>query len=68
MGTRITADGAERVYDAAALWVERALRTDDSLFTPGKAIWSSHWLGELRGRFLDDPDESNASSRGKLNR
>ena len=35
MGSRLTASGTERVYAAARLWVDRALRTDDSLFTPG---------------------------------
>ena len=54
MGTRIS--GAENVYAAAEKWVQRALRTDDSLFTPGEAIWSSHWLGELRERFLNGLD------------
>ena len=55
MGTRIT--GAEKVYAAAEQWVQRALRMDDSLFTPGAPIWSSRWLGELRERFLDRPDK-----------
>ena len=32
-----------------SMWVERALRTDDSLFTPGVPIWSSRWLRELAG-------------------
>lgn len=44
------------VYKAAELWVERALKSDDSLFTPGVPIWSSEWLGELRERFLNQPD------------
>ena len=61
MGTRITCGGAEKVYAAAEKWVERALRADDSLFTPGKAIWSSGWLGELHERFLNHPDESSDS-------
>ena len=56
MGTRKTGEGVERVYAAAEKWVERALRTDGSLFTPGKAIWSSRWLGELRERFLGNPE------------
>ena len=34
MGTRITREGAERVYDAAQAWVDAALRRDGSLFTP----------------------------------
>ena len=60
MGTRIT--GAETVYVAAEAWVERALRSDDSLFTPGERIWTSVWLGELRQRFLDRPDQSKGRS------
>ena len=41
------------VYEAADLWIKRALKCDDSLFTPGKPIWSERWLGEARTRFLD---------------
>ncbi len=66
MGTRITGNGAERVYEAAGLWVDRALRADDALFTPGRPIWSSPLLGQLRDRFLDRPDESKASFLEKL--
>ena len=55
MGSRKTHEGAEAVYAAAQKWVDCALRKDDSLFTPGKPIWSSRWLGELRERFLDNP-------------
>ena len=68
MGTRITTTGAERIYTAASLWVERALKSDDSLFTPGEAIWSSKWLGELRERFLNAPDKSGDSSIEKFRR
>ena len=56
MGIRRTGGGVENVYNAAELWVERALRSDDSLFTPGRPIWSCRWLGELRERFLDNPE------------
>ena len=56
MGSRETGEGVENVYAAAQKWVDRALRADDSLFTPGKPIWSSKWLRELRERFLDKPD------------
>ena len=66
MGTRITRNGAERVYRAAELWVTRALRADDSLFTPGKPVWSSLNLVQLRDRFLDRPDESKAGFLEKL--
>ena len=48
---------AAKVYEAADLWIASALRSDDSLFTPGTPIWSPEWLGEARTRFLDKPDE-----------
>ena len=66
MGSRKTGGGVENVYKAAELWVERALRTDDSLFTPGKAIWSRELLGELRERFLDRPDVGAGNFYDKL--
>ena len=68
MGTRIMIGGTEKVYSAAEMWVEAALRTDGSLFTPGEQIWTSRWLGELHRRFLDNPDESKASFLDKLQR
>ncbi len=51
MGSRKSGHPSEDVYTAAKAWVDSALRTDDSLFTPGEPIWSSRWLGELRDRF-----------------
>ena len=56
------------MYAVAETWVDVALRTDGSLFTPGKAIWSSRRLGELHERFLNHPDESNDSFLEKLRR
>ena len=68
MRTRLLREGAEKVYNAAQEWIEQALRRDGSLFTPGKNIWSSHWLGQLHQRFLNNPDESRASFDEKLRR
>ena len=51
MGSRRTGNGVEKVYTAAEAWIDRALRTDDALFTPGKPIWTSENLGELRECF-----------------
>ena len=71
MGSRRTAVSGvstEKVYTAAATWVDRALRSDDSLFTPGVPIWSRGWLGELQERFLDKPDDSKDSFEQKLSR
>ena len=45
------------MYAVAQSWVDSALRSDDSLFTPGKQIWSRQRLGELRERFLDKFDD-----------
>jgi len=57
MGSRSTGGGVENVYTAAEIWVDRALRTDDSLFTEGQPIWTSQRLAELRERFLDRHSE-----------
>ena len=66
MGTRITREGSENIYEAAQAWVNAALRSDSSLFTPGKDIWSGRWLRELRERFLETPDLSKRKFLGKL--
>ena len=52
---------AESTYDAAKQWVDRALRTDDSLFTPGMSIWTRRWLNGLHERFLKQPAVSRIS-------
>ena len=56
MGARMKGEGVEKVYDAAQLWVDCALRTDGSLFTPEEGIWTLKGLGELRERILDKPN------------
>ena len=66
MGARL--GDADAVYAAAGAWVARALRSDDSLFTPGRRIWTSEWLGELHRRFLNRPDVSGDTFFEKLER
>ena len=66
MGSRKTHEGAERVYDAAEKWFDCALRNDDSLFTPGKPIWSRGRLEELRDQFLARPDVGEGNFDQKL--
>ena len=68
MSSRIPGPDAEKVYAAAQQWVNRALRADGSLFTPGKVIWTRELLRELRRRFLDQPDSSKDPFRVKLQR
>lgn len=60
--------GRQNVYAAADAWVHRALRSDDSLFTRGRPIWTSEWLDELHRRFLDSPDVSGDPFLDKLER
>lgn len=45
-------------YAAAERFVEAALRHDDSLFTPGVALWTAANLDDLHARFVERPDES----------
>ena len=48
-------------------WKRRCgLTARSSTFAPGESIWSSTYLGELHQRFLDHPDESNATFLEKL--
>ena len=66
MGSRRTGNSAEQIYAASEAWAARGLRADDSLFTPGRAIWAPRWLGELRVRFLDNPDAPGSDFYAKL--
>ena len=66
MGSRKKHEGADKVYEAAQKWVDCALRADGSLFTPDEAIWTSQGLGDLRKRFLDQPDVGEGSFYDKL--
>ena len=59
-------DGVESAYAAAQAWVDLGLRKDDSLFTPGKSIWTRELLGKLHRRFLDRPDDSRRPFLDKL--
>ena len=66
MTARNTGDGAEQVYAAAQNWVNGALRSDDSLFTPGKPIWTRELLGVLHYQVLNRPEVGEGDFWGKL--
>ena len=66
MTARNTGDGAEPVYAAAQKWVNCALRSDDSLFTPGKPIWTRELLGVLHDQVLNRPDVGDGDFWEKL--
>ena len=68
MGPRRTGDDADKIYAAARAWVDSALRSDGSLFTPGKKIWTHEGLAKLRRQFLDRPDQPGDDFYDKLER
>lgn len=56
--TRVPTAEAAAVYGAAELFVDRALRRDDSLFTEDVPVWSLDVLNDLDERFVQAPDET----------
>jgi 5-methylcytosine-specific restriction enzyme B len=54
---RVLKPGAELIYSAAERFVQEALKTDGSIFTPGLPIWSAENLNDLNHRFVEQPDE-----------
>ncbi len=59
---------AKLVKPAAELFVENALRREDSMFTPGRPVWSLETLDDLHRRFVDHPDVSKDTFQNKLER
>jgi 5-methylcytosine-specific restriction enzyme B len=57
-----------RFYEVADLFVDRCLRHDDSLFTPGVAIWTEAHAKELYENFVQRPDTGSESFYEKLER
>ncbi|AWV91005.1 AAA family ATPase [Bradymonas sediminis] len=55
--SRLTSPHAQQVYAAAAQFIERGLRQDDSLFTPGHAIWTAENVESLHDYFVNNPIE-----------
>lgn len=53
-------------YEIAQRWVDRALRADDSLFTPGAPIWSAEHLDELDKLYVQRPDVGEGTFEEKL--
>ncbi len=65
---RLTGQHAERVYDAAQRFINNALRNDDSLFTPGRAVWTTTNIDELYRHFVEQPDPSKDDFTTKFKR
>jgi MoxR-like ATPase len=49
---------AEGFYMASASFVDQCLRHEQSLFSPGRQIWSAAPVAELYERFVENPDEA----------
>jgi hypothetical protein len=65
---KLTRAMTQPVYDAAPQFVDRCLRLDDSLFTPGRAIWSLAVCQDLHARFVGQPDTSKDTFENKFRR
>ncbi|MBK9713215.1 MAG: AAA family ATPase [Kouleothrix sp.] len=53
---RVKQATSAQFYATAQRFVDAALRADDSLFTPGRPIWSPPVIADLYSRFVDHPD------------
>jgi hypothetical protein len=53
-------------HHACDRFVAAALRADDSLFTPGAAVWATPVIDDFHRRFVANPDESSAKFIPKL--
>ena len=60
--------GTDETYAAAQRWVDAALKSDDSLFTPGSRIWSPEVIDDLWDRFVEHPDLSSDDFLTKFRR
>jgi 5-methylcytosine-specific restriction protein B len=58
----------DELYRIAGMFVDRALRRDDSLFTLSVPVWSLETLKDLHQRFVGRPDTSDDSFENKLRR
>ncbi|MEK6312561.1 MAG: hypothetical protein V4755_17845, partial [Curtobacterium sp.] len=47
---------AETIRSTSALFVDRGLRQLDSVFAPGRGVWRSVVVAELRVRFIGRPE------------
>ncbi len=54
MARRVEGEAAG-IYSAAQRWVDAALRSDDSLFTPGRPIWTPSTIDDFMDRIVDEP-------------
>lgn len=56
----------EHIREAAALFVENGFQAGESVFAPGRVVWTSDCVAELVGVFVEEPDFQGASFVEKL--
>lgn len=56
------------IYEVAKQFVDRCLSADDSLFTPGRTIWTRDNAEELRERVIERPEFGSGGFAEKLAR
>ncbi len=66
MALRDITPAQKAVYGVFRLWIEQALKSDGSIFTPGRQIWSAANLDELNRDFVEKPDVTKDSFIHKL--
>jgi len=57
---------AETIRSTSAIFVDRGLRQLDSVFAPGRGVWRSDVVAELRERFIGRPEVDGAVFLEKL--
>ena len=55
---RLSEPGVDAIYAAAQKFIDAALRQDDSLFDPGRPIWTLANLEDLHAHVIGNPDTS----------
>jgi 5-methylcytosine-specific restriction protein B len=63
---RVNTPDVQPFYAAAQRLIEAALRSDDSLFTPERPIWSLPTIDALYRDFVEHPDTSSGSFVNKF--
>ncbi len=66
MTSRIQDEQSQILYQAAEKWVDAALRSDGSLFTPGSPVWTLEAVGDFHHRFVVNEDVDGGSFNERL--
>jgi hypothetical protein len=66
ISARLREENARNFYPVAERFVDAALRHDDSLFTPGRPIWTYAGLNEIYERLMLNLDTSSGSFMSKF--